>query len=160
MLRIASGRGNSPCNKAILRVIEINEHLGIDEREVSFTFTRSPKPGGQNVNKLATKALLRFDVDASPSLSNDQKRLLHRRLATRISSDGVLQIACWRFRTQVANRREAIERFRTLVADALKPRKKRRPTRPSRAAVERRLSEKRRRSDLKRQRGRSVRNDD
>lgn len=136
-------------------MIEINSDLRIDERELSFTYARSPKPGGQNVNKLATKAILKFSVHESRALSDDQKRILHRRLATRITSDGALTLASWRFRTQAANRREVIERFRTLLADALRPRKKRRATRPSRASVERRLREKGRRSEIKRSRHRT-----
>ncbi|MCA9256709.1 MAG: aminoacyl-tRNA hydrolase [Phycisphaerales bacterium] len=132
--------------------IEINPSVSIDEAELTFTYARSPGPGGQNVNKVATKAILRFNLAASRSLTETQKSLLFRKLSTRINSEGWLQVVCWRHRTQPANRREAIERFRDIVAGALRVPKKRRPTQPSRGSVERRLNEKRRRGDIKRQR--------
>lgn len=132
--------------------IEINPNLAIDESALTFTFARSPGPGGQNVNKVETKAILHFNVAACRSLSDAQKSLIFRKLASRINSEGMLQVVCWRHRSQSANRREATERFAKLIADALRPRKKRRPTKPSRGSIERRLEAKRRRGETKRRR--------
>ncbi|MCB9852101.1 MAG: aminoacyl-tRNA hydrolase [Phycisphaerales bacterium] len=132
--------------------IEIQPGLSIDESELSFTFACSPGPGGQNVNKVATKAILRFDVAASRSLNDAQKSMIFRKLRSRINVDGTLRVVCWRHRTQVANRREATERFQALVAEAMHVPKRRRETKPSRGSIERRLGEKRRRSEIKRQR--------
>lgn len=134
--------------------IEINSKLTIDESELAFSYARSPGPGGQNVNKVETKAILRFNIAASRSLSETQKSVIFRKLASRINSEGLLQVVCWRHRTQPANRREVTERFAGLLADALKPTKKRRPTSRSRGSIERRLESKRRRGEIKRQRQR------
>lgn len=142
-------------------MIRINNSLSIDEADVSFTYARSPGPGGQNVNKVATKATLTFDVFKSPSLTDSQRLRLRQMLPTRISKDGLLRISSWRGRSQVANRRHTIERFVELLADALRPVRVRRKTRPSRAAKERRLQDKRHRSDLKdRRRSRHRRDED
>jgi ribosome-associated protein len=140
-------------------VIRINNNLSI-EADVSFTYARSPGPGGQNVNKVATKATLTFDVVHSPALSEGQRSRLRQKLPTRITKEGLLRISSWRGRSQVANRRYAIERFRELLADALRPVRIRKKTRPSRASKERRLQDKRHRSDVKNSRRRRYRRDD
>lgn len=140
-------------------MIQITPNLAIDPAEIEFTFSRSPGPGGQNVNKVATKAQLRFDIGASASLSDYQKRIIRRELATRITKDDQLLVTCWRHRSQAANREGAIERFQALLADALRPVKKRRPTKPSRGSKERRLADKRKRSDIKRMRQTRPRDD-
>ncbi len=140
-------------------MIEINKNLMIPEDELVFSYARSPGPGGQNVNKVATKATLYFDVAGSPSLSERQREMVFDRLSTRITSEGVLQITRSRHRTQSANRRAAIEQFVELMADALTPRKVRKKTRPSRAANERRLQEKSRRGKVKAERRRRFRPD-
>ncbi len=140
--------------------IEINPRLRIDASELTFTYARSPGPGGQNVNKVSTKAILHFNVAASRSLSDSQKSTIFRKLAGRINLEGIMSVVCWRHRSQSANRRESIERFQTLLAEALHVQKKRRPTRPSRGAVERRLGDKRKRGEIKRQRRRPNRGDD
>jgi len=135
-----------------LSMIRINNNLSIDEREVWFTFTRSPGPGGQNVNKVATKVTLHFDVADSSALSEQHRGRLRETLATRISKEGVLRIVRARHRTQTANRRDAVETFVCLLADALRPRTSRKKTQPTKASKERRLTEKARRSRQKRQR--------
>ncbi len=133
-------------------MIRINDHLLIDEDEIRFTYSCSPGPGGQNVNKVATKATLLFDVAGSPSLSEDQRLRIHKALATRLTKTGVLRIVRARHRTQSANRRDAMEQLVALLAEALRPRRARKKTRPSRAAVKRRLEQKAKRSRLKQQR--------
>src|SRR5664280_3566590 len=85
-------------------------------------------PGGQNVNKVATKVTLTFDVAASPSLTDAQRDRIRARLATRISKDGVLQVVSQRHRTQGANRAAALERFVELLRDALAEEAPRVPT--------------------------------
>jgi len=132
--------------------LQISPHVFIDQRELAFTFSASPGPGGQNVNKLATKATLTFDVANSPSLTPDQRATLLHRLANRINAEGVLRVVAHTHRTQSANRAAAVARFVELLADALRPRKTRRPTRPTRASAQRRLEHKSRRGQVKRQR--------
>ncbi|MFQ5428785.1 MAG: alternative ribosome rescue aminoacyl-tRNA hydrolase ArfB [Phycisphaerae bacterium] len=135
-------------------MIEINRHVSIREDEITFTYARSPGPGGQNVNKVATKVTLWFDVMRSAALSAAQRARIRQALRTRINRDGVLRVVSGRHRTQAANRREVLRRFSDLLAEALRPKPVRKQTRPNRAARERRLAEKRRRSLQKQQRRR------
>jgi len=141
------------------QTIRIRPGVEIPLAELVFRFTRSSGPGGQHVNKAATQVELSFDVAGSPSLSEEQKRRIASRLGGYVSKEGVLRLACQSTRSQAQNRREAVERFAELLRAALHVPKKRRPTRPSRASVERRLAAKRRRSELKRRR-RGAANDD
>jgi ribosome-associated protein len=134
-------------------MIPIDDHLAIPDEDVTFATSRSGGPGGQNVNKLETRVTLRFDLAGSGALSEEQKLRLRERLATRITRDGVLHITSQRHRTQGANREAAVERFAELLRDNLKEEAPRRKTRPSRAAKARRLDEKRRQSQRKRERG-------
>jgi ribosome-associated protein len=134
-------------------MIPIDDHLAIPDEDVTFATSRSGGPGGQNVNKLETRVTLRFDLAGSGALSEEQKLRLRERLATRITRDGVLHITAQRHRTQGANREAAVERFAELLRDNLKEEAPRRKTRPSRAAKARRLDEKRRQSQRKRERG-------
>jgi len=120
--------------------------------ELRFTYSRSGGPGGQHVNRVETRVTLLFDVDDSARLSDEQKRRVHRRLATRINKEGEMRVVSQRHRTREANRRAAIERFDELLEEALRPRTPRRKTRVPAAARRRRLEAKRRRGDLKRQR--------
>jgi ribosome-associated protein len=135
-------------------VIEINRQLSVPEEELSFTASRSSGPGGQHVNKASTRVTLHFDVQSSPSLSEYQKRRIVSRLSTRINRDGVLKLHCQRHRSQSANREELVRRFADLLGEALRRRRARKKTRPSREAVERRLDDKKRRGRLKRERSR------
>lgn len=132
-------------------MIRINRDVAIPESEIRFTFTRSPGPGGQNVNKVATTAVLSFDLAADTALSADHRERVRRALGNRISNAGILTIVCRVHRTQIANRRAALRRFIELLAAALKPPVPRRPTKPTRASKERRLAAKvrlsRRKSD-------------
>jgi ribosome-associated protein len=122
------------------------EGISIPENELSFAASRSGGPGGQNVNKVSTKITLSFDVDRSAALSDDQKRRIAEKLATRINNDGILQVVSQRTRSQEMNRADAVERFAELLRKALTPRRARFKTRLPRAAKEQRLQEKKKRS--------------
>jgi ribosome-associated protein len=126
-----------------------DRELVVPEAELSFSFSRSSGPGGQNVNKTSTRVTLRFDIEGSPSLTREQKDRLKARLSTRIDKRGTLRLAAQKHRTQAANRKEAVERFDRLIRSALRRRPPRKPTRASKAAQERRLREKARRSQIK-----------
>lgn len=135
------------------RLVPINEALQIPVAELSFRFSTSSGPGGQHVNKNATKATLLFDVAHSPSLSEAVRERLLKKLANRIDKEGVLQLQVQSSRSQHRNRDTAVSLFQQLLAEALKKQKKRRHTKPSAAAKEKRLSEKKLRSERKRERG-------
>jgi ribosome-associated protein len=121
---------------------------------IEFQFDRSAGPGGQNVNKVATRATLWFDVDACAALTDHQKGRVRRQLATRIGKDGRLRVVAQRARTQSGNRAAAEEKLVELIQAALHVAKSRRPTRPTRASRERRVSDKRRRGETKQRRRR------
>ena len=127
-------------------MIEVMEGISIPENELGFTASRSGGPGGQNVNKVSTKITLSFDVHRSVALSEDQKRRVMEKLATRINNDGILQVVSQRTRSQEMNRADAIDRFAELLRNALTPRRARFKTRLPRAAKEQRLQEKKKRS--------------
>jgi ribosome-associated protein len=129
-------------------MIEIGPSLQVDERELQIDFVRSSGPGGQNVNKVATAAQLRFDVNAS-SLPEDLRARLMQIAGNRITSEGVLLIEARRFRTQERNREDAIERFAELVRKAAVKPRPRRKTRPTQVSKEERLKEKKRRGEIK-----------
>jgi ribosome-associated protein len=139
--------------------VRINRTCVVPGREVKFRFSRSSGPGGQNVNKRSTQVELIFDVAGSKALGPRQRTRALQKLASRLDNDGRLHIVASEERTQGRNREIALERFRRVMSDALRPPPpKRRPTRPSKRANERRISGKRRRGALKRTR--SVRPDD
>jgi ribosome-associated protein len=135
------------------KVLHITHNLTIPLSEFRFRFARSSGPGGQHVNRSATRVELLFDVAGSPSLTEAQRERALEALAPYIDSGGVLHLISQTFRSQFRNREEVVERFRTLMRKAMRVPKRRRPTRPSGAAQERRLASKRRRSAIKRQRG-------
>ena len=134
-------------------LLVINDHLSIPPAELSFRFSRSSGPGGQHVQKSSTRVELLFDVASSPSLTEPQRARVLERLAGYIDSAGVLHLVAQSERSQLRNREEVVARFQTLMRQALKRRKRRKPTRPTAASKERRLREKRRRSEIKQQRG-------
>lgn len=110
---------------------------------------RSPGPGGQNVNKLATAAQLRFDLRGSPSLPAPVKARAVRLAGSRLTTDGVIVISATRHRTQALNRDDAIGRLVALLREAATPPKPRRATRPTLGSKRRRLEAKTRRSGIK-----------
>ncbi|MEZ4538850.1 MAG: alternative ribosome rescue aminoacyl-tRNA hydrolase ArfB [Chloroflexota bacterium] len=135
-------------------VIVINETLSLPETELQFRFSTGGGPGGQHVNKTATRVTLLFDVANSPSLDEGTRVRLLDRLASRIDGRGLFHIDVHESRSQWQNRAAAVERFRSLLADALVEQPERRPTRPSRRARQARLEDKRRRSTIKQERRR------
>jgi ribosome-associated protein len=141
------------------KVLRITNTLTIPLSELRFRFARSSGPGGQHVNRSATRVELLFDVAGSPSLTETQRKQALKALGPYIDSDGVLHLVSQTFRSQLRNREEVVERFRTLMRKAMRVPKQRRPTRPSRVAQERRLASKRRRSEIKGQRGPVIADD-
>jgi Protein chain release factor B len=133
----------------------INERLAIPDHEVWYEFSHASGPGGQNVNKVSSVATLCFAPQASGALTDWQKNRVMARLARFINSDGILKITSSVERSQSANRADAAGRFRFLVNEALKPVKKRTPTKPTRASRERRLADKKRQAARKQDRRQS-----
>ncbi len=123
--------------------------MKIPEEEVEFLFSRAGGPGGQHVNRRATRVEARWNVLESPSLTDEQRDILRERLAGRISKEGILRVVADRERSQARNKQVAAARLRGLVEAALKRRKPRRRTRPPRSAAEQRLREKKQRSEVK-----------
>ena len=133
--------------------LPVSRSLVIPAAELSERFSRSSGPGGQGVNTTDSRVELSWDVAASAVLSPTLRARLLERLSARLI-DGVLTITASEHRTQLANRRAARERLADLVREAsAPPPRPRRRTRPTRGSVERRLSAKKRRSDVKRGRG-------
>ncbi|MDA3930688.1 MAG: alternative ribosome rescue aminoacyl-tRNA hydrolase ArfB [Prolixibacteraceae bacterium] len=119
------------------------------ETEFVFASSRSSGPGGQNVNKVNTKVELRFHVQNSQFFSELEKFRIQTILKNRINSEGELLIVSQGTRSQLKNKQEAIEKFHQLVAAAIKPRKRRRPTKPTKSSVEKRIKQKKQRGDKK-----------
>jgi ribosome-associated protein len=130
-------------------MLRITSNLAIDEAELHFDFVTSSGPGGQNVNKVASAAQLRFDAAASPALDDALRQRLSLLAGRRMTRDGVIVIHAQRFRSQEQNRRDATERLVALLRQAALRPKARHKTKPSRAARARRLDEKRRRGAQK-----------
>ncbi len=123
--------------------------------ELLFTFSRSSGPGGQHVNKVNSRVTLRFNLWDSPSLTEIQKIRLSKKLIGRINRQGQLWMTGERYRTQMANRQDVINRFYDLIQSALKTKPHRKKTKISKAAKERRLTSKKNRGRLKQSRSRS-----
>lgn len=133
-------------------MLKVSSKISIPLEEIELHAVRSQGAGGQNVNKVASAIHLRFDITASSLPEEVKTRLLHLQ-DQRISGDGVIVIKAQRFRTQDKNRADALERLADLVGRATRRRKKRVPTRPTRASKERRLKKKTRRGQIKSLRG-------
>jgi ribosome-associated protein len=129
--------------------VPIHSRLTIPESELQFRASRSGGPGGQHVNTSSTKVELLWDVARSPSLSEPQRARLLKRLANRIDGDGVLHLTEGGSRSQHRNREAVTERFARLVRKALRRRKRRIPTKPTKASKQRRLESKKKRSRKK-----------
>ena len=133
-------------------MIRINDNLSIPDEELVFSASRSSGPGGQNVNKVSTRVTVRFDVENSAFLTDEQKRLVLERLSTRVNKDGVIRVSSQRRRSQFENRQAAVERFVELIGAALERKPARKRTKVPSRIREQRLGEKKRRSQVKRKR--------
>ena len=134
-------------------MLVITPTIWINEDELQFSFIRSSGPGGQNVNKVSSAVQLRFNVNEATSLPQEVKLRLKRLAGKRVSVEGILVIEARQFRSQERNRQAALDRLARLVRQAAEPPKKRHRTRPTRAAILRRLASKRKRGETKRLRG-------
>lgn len=131
-------------------MLRIHSRLEIPIREFSFTFERSSGPGGQNVNKVSSKAVLRWDILGSPSLSEAHRKRFCERFGNRINSEGILILTSQRHRDQGRNVAECLEKLRSMLLQTAFPKKPRKKTRPTAGSKRRRLANKARKSDLKR----------
>jgi len=136
--------------------IRINSEISIDETELHEKFVRSSGPGGQNVNKVSTAVQLRFHVANSETLPLSVKNRVLKSGDSRLTRDGELVIIAESFRTQDANRKDAVERLREIIRKAAFIPKKRIPTRPSAGATKRRLDSKAKRSTIKKNRSGKI----
>jgi ribosome-associated protein len=130
-------------------MFEINQRLQIPEEEFDWSYARSGGPGGQNVNKVSSKAVLRWDLARSPSLPADVKVRLRVLLANRITNEGVLVLMSQQYRDQERNKQDCLDKLRAMILQAAIAPKKRQPTRPTRGSKERRIQAKKRRATVK-----------
>jgi ribosome-associated protein len=133
-------------------MLEVTINIPDLSAEFQFLTSRSSGPGGQNVNKVNSKVELRFDIQNSLLLSDDQKLILIQKLAAKISTDGILSVISQRHRSQLSNKEDAVSKFYMILTKALKPVKRRKRTSPSKSSVEKRLSGKRIKAEIKQSR--------
>lgn len=130
--------------------VRLRRGVVVPERELEFRAARSSGPGGQSVNTTSSKVELRWNARDSEALTEAQRERVLDRLASRLTADGVLVLQGSEHKSQHRNREAVLARFQAIVDEALEPPKRRRRTRPTRAAKERRLERKRQRSEAKR----------
>ena len=123
-------------------MLTVTSRVQIPAEEFEFTFTRSSGPGGQNVNKVSSKAQLRWQAVGSPSLPDDVKARFRARFGSRLTGDGELLIASQRYRDQRRNMDDCLEKLRAMLLEIVVPPRRRKPTKPKRTSIERRLSDK------------------
>ena len=133
-------------------MIRVTPGIAIDEHEIEESFVRASGPGGQNVNKLATAVQLRFNVRGSPSLPDGVRERLEHLAGSRLTRDGYLVIIAQRHRMQGRNREDALQRLIDLIRRAAIAPRVRRPTKPTKAARERRVEAKKHRAGVKQMR--------
>jgi len=130
----------------------VNDQLRLPLSELTFSFSRSGGPGGQNVNKVASKATLRWNVAASPALPTEVRQRFQRRFTSRLTTAGELVLTSQRYRDQGRNVADCLEKLRSMLMEVARPPKPRRPTKPSKSSRQRRLTTKRKQSEKKAQR--------
>ncbi len=141
------------------RTLVVNARIRIPLDEFRFEYARSSGAGGQNVNKVSSKARLRWSIDDSSGLPRDVRERFRRRFGRRITGAGEFVLVSQRYRDQGRNVQDCLDKLRDMLLDVATPPKRRVATRPRRAAKERRLHDKRRRADVKQRRGRPSRDD-
>jgi ribosome-associated protein len=137
-------------------MVRINHRLHIPDDELEWSFVRAGGPGGQNVNKVASKAVLRWSVARNTSLPTDVKARLRAQQHRRITVTGDLVLSSQRFRDQERNRQDCLEKLSAMVQHAAAPPRPRKPTRPTRGSREARLQVKHRRARTKASRRRPA----
>jgi len=133
-------------------MLVVSDRIRIPLREIGFRYVRSSGPGGQNVNKVSSKAELRWPIDSSESLPPDVRERFLARYGARVNVAGELVLTSDRHRDRERNREDCLERLRTMLAAVAEPPRPRKRTRPGRGAVERRLDQKRARGAIKKER--------
>jgi ribosome-associated protein len=133
-------------------MLVITSRIQIPLEEFEFTYARSSGPGGQNVNKVNSKAILRWPVTSTPSLPADVRTRLLAKIGNQVTNDGDWVLQSDRYRDQPRNREDCLEKVQAIVRSVATPPKKRRPTKPGRAAKQRRLKSKQAHSEKKQQR--------
>ncbi|MEX2187670.1 MAG: alternative ribosome rescue aminoacyl-tRNA hydrolase ArfB [Pirellulales bacterium] len=135
-------------------MLVVNSRIAIPDQELSFTYARSSGPGGQNVNKVNSKAVLRWSLVANTSVPEDVRTRFSAKYRSRITVDGEIVISSERYRDQGRNTADCLDKLRAMLEAVATPPKKRRPTKPSRASRERRLKSKTEQSEKKKGRQR------
>ena len=137
-------------------MLEVNDRIRIPDHELEWSFVRSGGPGGQNVNKVASKAVLRWDLAGSPGVPEAVKARLRTLQRRRVTQDGELIVTSQRWRDQERNRQDCLEKLRELLLEASVLPRPRKATKATRGSRERRLADKRRRSSAKQMRRQPV----
>lgn len=130
-------------------MLVVNDAIQIPDEEFDWSYARSGGPGGQNVNKVASKAVLRWDVAGSPSVPASVKERFRQLFRRRLTSAGELVLSGQRFRDQERNRQDCLEKLAELIRQAATVPEIRRPTKPTKGSKQRRLADKRRQSAAK-----------
>ncbi|MEX0724843.1 MAG: alternative ribosome rescue aminoacyl-tRNA hydrolase ArfB [Planctomycetaceae bacterium] len=133
--------------------LKINRNIAIPQGEFSWEYVRASGPGGQNVNKVNSKVRLSWNVAQTPNLPDDVRERFQTKYASRINNDGELVISSQKYRDQLRNKQDCLEKLQSLVTAVLHLPKRRKPTRPTKGSQERRLAEKKQRSQRKTSRG-------
>jgi ribosome-associated protein len=140
----------------VFAMLTVNAQIQIPDSEFEWTYARSSGPGGQNVNKVSSKAVLRWNVLASPSLPPEVRARFLSRYGSRLTTEGDLLITSQRYRDQGRNVSDALEKLAAMLTEVARPPKRRRPTKPTKGSVTRRLESKQARSRTKQTRRRPA----